>query len=91
VAVAGAVLAEWWKYGLTGTHLTPGEVFRDMLVSGLLAASAEHAGDPARAVQWHELLRLSQTGAAVVALAYIAANAHRLPRRAGTWAPPPAR
>src|SRR5262249_4243896 len=38
VAVAGAVLAEWWKFGLTGKHLTAGEVFRDMFVSGLLAA-----------------------------------------------------
>src|SRR5207249_6962137 len=37
VAVAGAAVAEWLKYGLTGQHLTPAEAFRDACASGLLA------------------------------------------------------
>jgi hypothetical protein len=35
----GVVLGEWWKYGLTGRHLTPAEALRDGLATGLLAAS----------------------------------------------------
>src|SRR5262249_26815413 len=29
VAAAGAALAEWWKFGLTGKHLTPREAFQN--------------------------------------------------------------
>jgi hypothetical protein len=37
-AVAGAVIAEWLKLGLTGKHLDPFQVFQNMAVTGLLAA-----------------------------------------------------
>ena len=40
LAIAGAAVAEWWKFGLTGKHLTAVEVFQDVLASGLLATSA---------------------------------------------------
>ena len=37
-ALAGAAIAEWLKFGLTGRHLTPREILQDVLASGLLAA-----------------------------------------------------
>jgi cyclic beta-1,2-glucan synthetase len=81
VAVAGAAIAEWWKYGLTGRHLTAPEVFRDMLATGLLAASASRMALLQPPSSWIEILRLSQAVAAVAALAYLAANAQRLASR----------
>ena len=76
--VAGVAIAEWWKYGLTGKHLTAAEVFQDMLVTGLLAASASPMAILQPPASWAELLLLSQTVAAVTALLYHAANAYRL-------------
>lgn len=78
LAVAGAGLAEWWKYGLTGKHLQAGEVFQDMLVSGLLAASASSLPVLQAPATWSELLLLSRTVAAAAALLYHTANAYRL-------------
>ena len=40
VALAGAAIAEWWKFGLVGRHLTAAEVFQNMAATGLPAASA---------------------------------------------------
>jgi cyclic beta-1,2-glucan synthetase len=77
-AVAGAVLAEWLKFGLTGKHLTPGEVFRDMLATGLPAASASPLAILQAPAGWSDLLLLSQTVAAATALVYHVANAYRL-------------
>jgi cyclic beta-1,2-glucan synthetase len=77
VAVAGGLLAEWWKFGLAGKHLTAGELFRNMLVSGLLAASASPL-PVLQAPSWTDCLFLSRTAAAIAALVYHAANAVRL-------------
>jgi cyclic beta-1,2-glucan synthetase len=78
VALGGAAIAEWWKYGLTGRHLTAAEVFQDMLVSGVLATSASPLAILQPPAAWSELLLLSQAVAAATALVYHAANAYRL-------------
>ena len=43
----GGLVAGWWKYGLTGRHLTAGEAFQDILVTGLLAVCEPHGDPPA--------------------------------------------
>ena len=78
IAIAGAAIAEWWKYGLTRRHLAAAEVFQDMLATGLLAASASPLAILQAPAAWSELFLLSQTVAAVGAIVYHAANAHRL-------------
>jgi cyclic beta-1,2-glucan synthetase len=78
VAVAGAAIAEWWKYGLTGRHLTASETFQDMLASGLLPASASALPILQAPSSWTDVVRLSQVVAAAAALIYHAANAYRL-------------
>ena len=78
VAIAGAALAEWSKFGLTGRHLTAGEVFGDLLASGVLATSAAPMAILQPPADWSDLLMLSEAVAAVVALVYHAANAQRL-------------
>ncbi len=80
IAIAGAAIAEWWKYGLSRRHLTAAEVFQDMLATGLLAASASPLAILQAPAAWSELFLLSQTVAAVGAIVYHAANAHRLAR-----------
>ena len=78
IAIAGAAVAEWWKFGLTRRHLTAVEVFQDMLATGLLAASASRLAILQAPAAWSEVFLLSQTVAAVGAIVYHAANAHRL-------------
>ena len=78
IAVAGMAIAGWWKHGLTGKSLTAREAFQDALVSGLLAVSASPMAILQPPGSWGELLLLSQTVAAVTAILYHAANAHRI-------------
>jgi cyclic beta-1,2-glucan synthetase len=78
VALAGAALAQWLKYGLTGQHLTPAEAIRDACISGLLAATASSLRILQAPASWSEVLLLSQTVAAAAAVAYHAASAGRL-------------
>ncbi len=78
LAVAGAAVAEWWKIGLTGKHLTSLEAFQDVLASGLLATSASSLAILQVPASWSELFLLSQTVAAAALLVYHAANAYRL-------------
>lgn len=78
LALAGAALAELWKFGVTGKHLTVLEAFQDTLVSGLLATSASSLAILQAPVSWSQLLLLSQTVAAATLLIYHATNAYRL-------------
>ena len=74
-AVAGVALGEWWKFGLTGRHLTPVEALRDGLATGLLAASSSPLAILQAPREWSDLLALSGIVAAVAAALYHAANA----------------
>jgi cyclic beta-1,2-glucan synthetase len=78
LALAGIVVAGWLKWGLTGRHLTAGEVLVSGLATGLPAASASAMALFQAPASWAEVLQLSQTGAAGIVLAYHAANFARL-------------
>ena len=78
LAIAGAAVAEWWKFGLTGKHLTGVEVFQDVLASGLLATSSSPLAILQAPASWSDLLLLSQPVAAACMLLYHTVNAYRL-------------
>ena len=78
IALLGGLIAELWKLGQTGRHLTPGEVFRDVFATGVLAASASGLSVWQAPAAWSELLTLSATGAVVFCLIYHTANAYLL-------------
>ena len=69
-AVAGAIIAEWLKLGLTGKHQDPLQIFQNMAATGLLAASASSLSILQAPATWSELLMLSGTAAASAALVY---------------------
>ena len=77
-AVAGAVIAEWLKLGLTGKHQDPLQVFQNMAATGLLAASASSLSILQAPAAWSELLMLSGTAAASAVLLYHLINAGML-------------
>jgi len=78
IATAGAVAAELLKVRLTGKHLTPAEVFQDMVATGLLAASASSMAILEAPTTWTDLLLLSSAAAAATALVYHLAGAYQL-------------
>jgi cyclic beta-1,2-glucan synthetase len=78
VALGGLTLAEWWTFGLSGRHLTPAEAFRDLLVTGLAAASSSPLAILQAPASPAELLALSQTVAAVVVLIHHFMNARSI-------------
>jgi cyclic beta-1,2-glucan synthetase len=73
-AVAGAVIAEWLKFGLVGQHQDPLQVFQNMAATGLLAASASSLSILQAPAAWSELLMLSGTAAAGAVLLYHLSN-----------------
>ena len=77
-AVAGAVIAEWLKVGLTGKHQDPLEVFLNMAATGFLVASASSLAILQAPAAWSELLILSGTAAAGTVLLYHLINAGML-------------
>ena len=78
LAIAGAAVAEWWKVGLTGKHLTAPEIFQDVLTSGLLATSASSLAILQVPASWSDLFLLSQPVVAAGMLLYHTVNAYRL-------------
>jgi cyclic beta-1,2-glucan synthetase len=78
IAVAGAGVAEWWKYGLTRRHLSPAEVFQNTLATGVCAASASSLQILQAPAVWSDMLLLNRTVAAVSMLVYHAVSASRL-------------
>lgn len=89
VALAGAAVAEWWKFGLAGRHLTAGEVACNVFATGVLAASASSLAVLQAPAAWSDALLLSRATAAAALIAYHAANAHSLTTR-GRHMPPTA-
>ncbi len=78
LGVAGGLLAELIKYGLTGKHLRPAEAFQDIVVTGLLSISSSSIPVLQAPAHWSHLLLLSSLVAAAAALLYHAANLHRV-------------
>ena len=77
-AVGGAIVATWWKFGLTGRFLGPAEVFQDALAVGLLAATASPLAILQAPTNWSQATQLSQAVSGVAAFAYLAIVANRL-------------
>jgi len=75
VGLAGAVIAEILKFCVTGRHLTPGEVFQDVLLSGLLAASASRLGILQAPSSWAQVLMLNRVMAFLAFIVYHVSNA----------------
>jgi cyclic beta-1,2-glucan synthetase len=78
VAAAGAVLAAVLAYDLAGKRLTPVELFLSATGVGLPAASTSSLALFQAPGQWADVLLLSATAAAGVALFFHAANLTRL-------------
>jgi cyclic beta-1,2-glucan glucanotransferase len=78
IALLGGLVGELWKLGQTGKHLTGLEAFRNVLVTGLLAASSSSLPIWQAPAVWADLLTLSATGATVFCLIYHIANAYLL-------------
>ena len=75
VALMGAVIAELLKRGLTGKHLTPAEVFQNIFLTGLLAATSSGQALLQAPANWTQVLLKSNLTAALACLIYHFANA----------------
>ena len=71
-------IAEWWKFGLTGKHLTARRRSRTRWHPACWPSPRARWRSSSRPASWGELLLLSQTVAAITAILYHAANAHRI-------------
>jgi cyclic beta-1,2-glucan synthetase len=76
VGAVGALIAECLKHQFTGKHLTAGEVFQNVLVTGLLAASASRLELLQAPTMWSNLLMINKLTATVAFLIYQIFNAH---------------
>ena len=75
VGLMGAVIAEVLKFGLTGKHLTPREVFQNILITGFIAAGASRLGVLHAPSNWTQLFMLNKVIATLVFLVYHISNA----------------
>ncbi len=75
VGLMGAVIAQLLKSGLTGKHLTPGEVFQNILLTGLLAASSSPQVLLQAPASWAQVFMKSNLIAALAFLIYQVSNA----------------
>ncbi|MCM8776020.1 MAG: hypothetical protein NC930_06725, partial [Candidatus Omnitrophica bacterium] len=78
VGFAGAVIAELMKWRFTGRHLTAGEVFINVFVSGFLAASSTREQLWQAPATWIQLFTVSNLTASVTFLIYHIFNAQSL-------------
>lgn len=72
--LAGALIAELLKFGLTGKHLTAGEVFQDVFLTGLLAVSSSRHVLLQAPANWSQLLMISNLTATIAFLTYHISN-----------------
>jgi len=72
----GALIAECLKHACTGKHLTPGEIFKNVLVTGILAASSSPLELLQAPAMWSHLAMINKLVAAVAFLIYQIFNAH---------------
>ena len=75
VGLAGALIAELLKSRLTGKHLTPVEVFQNILLAGLLAASSSRKELLQASATWGQVLTVNHLTAALAFLMYHVFNA----------------
>ncbi|HRY30584.1 MAG TPA: hypothetical protein P5079_11190, partial [Elusimicrobiota bacterium] len=75
VGVAGGLIAEALKFAVAGKHLTPGELFQNVFLTGLLAATSSGQVLWQAPATWTEVLMKSNLTVALACLAYHVANA----------------
>ncbi|MCX5679012.1 MAG: hypothetical protein NTY76_07930 [Candidatus Omnitrophica bacterium] len=78
VGLIGVLIAEVLKFVLAGRHLTAAEVFQNVLVSGLLAASSSRFELLQAPASWVQLLMLSNLISALAFIIYHFANARSI-------------
>ncbi|MBU1862804.1 MAG: hypothetical protein KKH94_03965 [Candidatus Omnitrophica bacterium] len=78
IGLIGVLIAEVLKFQITGKHLTPAEVFQNMLFSGLLAAAASRQELLQAPSSWQKLFMVSSLTAAVTFLIYHFFNMYSL-------------
>ncbi|MFA5143659.1 MAG: hypothetical protein WC522_05800 [Candidatus Omnitrophota bacterium] len=78
IAFLGPAIAEIFKRGLTGRHLTPGEVFQNVLISGFLAAASSRMTLLQAPSSWVQLIMFNNFAAALTFIIYHAANGRAL-------------
>jgi len=72
----GALIAECLKHQFTGKHLTPDEIFQNVLVTGILAAASSRLELLQAPTMWSHLLMINKLTATVAFLIYQIFNAH---------------
>ncbi|MGB2706448.1 MAG: hypothetical protein WBC74_06305 [Candidatus Omnitrophota bacterium] len=75
VGLMGAVIAQFLKFGITGKHLTRAEIFQNILLAGLLAASSSRLGILQAPSAWAQVLTLNKVVATLAFLVYQVFNA----------------
>ena len=78
VAFLGALIAQILKYALIGRHLTPGEVFGNILVTGLLAAASSRMDLLQAPSSWVQLLMFNNLIAVLTFVIYHFSNGRSL-------------
>lgn len=78
VALAGAIIAELLKFGITGKHLKPVEFFQNILLTGLLAASSSRQEILQAPSSWIQLFMVNNLVAAIAFFIYQIFNARSL-------------
>ncbi|MBU0650874.1 hypothetical protein KKC59_03080, partial [bacterium] len=78
LGLGGALFAELLKFRLTGKHLTAGEVFLNVALTGLLAATASRQVLLQAPASWTQMLLKCNLTAALACLVYHALNAYML-------------
>lgn len=75
MAVGGSIVAQLFKYGITGKNLTPLEIFQNILFTGLLAATSSNQVLLQPPASWTQVLMKSNLTATVAFLVYQGLNA----------------
>jgi cyclic beta-1,2-glucan synthetase len=78
LGVLGVVIAGLLKFRYAGKHLTPSEIFQNLFLSGLLAASSSKMELLQAPATWNQLFMISNLTAAVTFVLYHAFNAYSL-------------
>src|SRR3989338_6377011 len=78
LGLMGGVVGEMLKYGIMRQHLTPSEIFQNVLITGLLTVSSSRLELLAAPANWCQLLTISNLTAAIAFLIYQIFNANSL-------------
>ncbi|MDP8216463.1 MAG: hypothetical protein P9L98_04005 [Candidatus Kaelpia imicola] len=78
LSLMGAVIAELLKFTIIGRHLSPFQVFKNILIVGLLAASSSKLGILFAPSTFGQVLMLNKYAAVIIFLIYQVSNARSL-------------